>query len=168
MKHFQLEAAVYLSLKLLPVCTAGSIRSNLQRRLAPPLLLLQTPTRTCPCTCTHYLMDVLSSAWPWVQPMIRQPLVSSEPVGISAWASPRPLSVLVQRRIPADMIDPLPSLRCWSCGLWFLRFRCRWWSFRLWLSLATVQMLLGSLSSRFQCHWESSPCPCFCLRLCYN
>ena len=144
MKHFQLEAAVYLSLKLLPVCTAGSIRSNLQRRLAPPLLLLlQTPTRTCPCTCTHYLMDVLSSAWPWVQPMIRQPLVSSEPVGISAWASPRPLSVLVQRRIPADMIDPLPSLRCWSCGLWFLRFRCRWWSFRLWFCLLRP----------FRCSW---------------
>ena len=42
------------------------------------LLLPQIPTRKCPCTCTHYLMDVLSSAWPWVQPMVRQPLVSSE------------------------------------------------------------------------------------------
>ena len=59
-------------------------------------------------------MDVLSSVWPWVQPMIRQPLVSSEPVGISAWASPRPLSVLLRLRSLASSLTVQPFLQGFS------------------------------------------------------
>ena len=76
-----------------------------------------------------------------------------------------------QRHVPADMIHPLTSLSRWSCSLWFLRFRCRWWSFRLWFGLLQpFRYSWWSLSSGSQCHWarDSSPCPRFGLRLCYN
>ena len=76
-----------------------------------------------------------------------------------------------QRHVPADMIHPLTSLSRWSYGLWFLRFRCRWWSFRLWFGLLQpFRYSWWSLSSGSQCHWarDSSPCPRFGLRLCYN
>ena len=74
-----------------------------------------------------------------------------------------------QRQVPADMVGPLSSLSWWSCGLWFLRFGFGWWSFRLWFGLLRpFRCSWWSLSSRSQCHRDSSPCSCFCLRFCYN